>query len=51
MRGLEIVTCPPEFRQLLQIEGAIAARLEGGIIQWTSVARERGDRPWANTTP
>ena len=33
-------------RQTLNVEGAIAARLAGDTVSWTSVARERGDRPW-----
>jgi hypothetical protein len=33
--------------KLLREDGAIAARLAGDRIHWTSVARERGDRPWA----
>lgn len=33
--------------RLLQTEGAIAARLHEGAVQWTSVTRERGARPWA----
>lgn len=33
-------------RGLLRREGAIEMRLEGGRIVWTSVARERGARPW-----
>lgn len=35
-------------RRLLEEEGAIAAKLTGGVITWTSAAKERGDRPWAN---
>lgn len=34
--------------KLLSQEGAIETRLAGERIEWTSVARERGDRPWAN---
>lgn len=34
-------------RRLLQAEGAITAQIAGGAVQWTSVARERGDRPWS----
>lgn len=34
--------------KLLTREGAIEARLIGDRIEWTSVARLRGDRPWSN---
>jgi competence protein ComEC len=34
-------------RKMLSAEGAISARLSGEEIVWTSVARERGRRPWA----
>lgn len=34
-------------RALLWREGAIEMRLENGRVVWTSVARERGARPWA----
>jgi competence protein ComEC len=34
--------------KLLAREGAIEARLTRNRIEWTSVARERGDRPWSN---
>jgi len=34
-------------RALLRREGAIEMRLDGAEIVWTSVARERGARPWA----
>ena len=34
-------------RRLLQTEGAIAAQVTGNNVEWTSVARERGDRPWS----
>jgi competence protein ComEC len=33
-------------QRLLRQEGAIEARLSDGRIVWTSVARERGQRPW-----
>lgn len=34
-------------QKLLRAEGAISARLvEGGGVEWQSVARDRGDRPW-----
>jgi competence protein ComEC len=33
-------------RRMLQREGAIAASLNGDQIEWTSVARVRGERPW-----
>jgi competence protein ComEC len=38
-------------RSRLQREGAIAARFEGNAVTWTSVARERGDRPWVAPKP
>lgn len=34
--------------KLLVQEGAIEARLDGDRMEWTSVARERGNRPWSN---
>lgn len=34
-------------RGLLRREGAIALRLDGDLVTWTSVARERGARPWS----
>ena len=33
-------------RRMLQKEGAIAIRLDRDGVTWTSVARERGARPW-----
>jgi competence protein ComEC len=36
-------------QRLLKDEGAIEARLVEDRIEWTSVARDRGDRPWAAT--
>ncbi len=36
-------------RGLLRREGAIEMRLEDGRVVWTSVARERGARPWAGS--
>ncbi|MDZ4869244.1 MAG: ComEC/Rec2 family competence protein [Alphaproteobacteria bacterium] len=36
-------------RGLLRREGAIEIRLEDGRVVWTSVARERGARPWAGS--
>jgi competence protein ComEC len=38
-------------RSTLQREGAIAARFEDKAVVWTSVARERGDRPWVAPNP
>jgi competence protein ComEC len=34
-------------RQFLDREGAIAIWLDGSQSRWTSVARERGNRPWS----
>ena len=36
-------------RGLLRREGAIEMRLEDGRVVWTSVARERGARPWTGS--
>ncbi|NOT40078.1 MAG: hypothetical protein HOP13_06270, partial [Alphaproteobacteria bacterium] len=36
-------------RRFLDTEGAIAASVTGSSVEWTSVARERGDRPWSKT--
>ncbi len=37
--------------KLLRQEGAIALSLNGDRIDWTSVARERGARPWTGSLP
>jgi competence protein ComEC len=34
-------------RAMLRREGAIDVRLDGSNVAWTSVARERGERPWS----
>jgi competence protein ComEC len=34
-------------RGMLRQEGAIDVRLAGSSVAWTSVARERGERPWS----
>jgi competence protein ComEC len=36
-------------QRLLQREGAIAATFAGNTLEWTSVARVRGNRPWVAT--
>ena len=38
-------------RKMLSAEGAISARFVDDKVVWTSVARERGDRPWAMHRP
>ena len=43
--GSQLVVTP----KLLEQEGALEARLDGDRITWTSVARERGDRPWSKS--
>lgn len=45
--GPQLIVTP----KLLRNEGAIEARLNGDRIEWTSVARERGDRPWSAKPP
>jgi hypothetical protein len=35
-------------RRTLSREGAIAVWFDGGRVRWTSVARERGLRPWSS---
>jgi competence protein ComEC len=36
-------------RKLLQQEGAIEVRIDESHVTWSSVARERGDRPWTRS--
>jgi competence protein ComEC len=36
-------------RAMLRREGAIDVRLDGSLVVWTSVARQRGERPWSAT--
>ncbi len=36
-------------RRTLDSEGAIAAWFDGAQVRWTSVARERGQRPWSSS--
>ncbi len=44
--GPQLIVTP----RLLKEQGAIEARLTDGHVEWTSVARERGDRPWAGNS-
>ncbi len=46
--GAPLLTVRPA---LLRDEGAIALALDGEKIRWTSVARERGLRPWTGVAP
>lgn len=45
--GPQLIVTP----KMLAKEGAIEARLDGTRIEWTSVARDRGARPWSLSEP